>query len=104
MKYKTEIKGVLFRYADALLLKNKEGEKEIKGFLYRKTTRQEGYLWQNGVRDKDLEFSLVADDTSIEVGDVVKYKEKEFYIMGVLPLCIREIDAGVTAKAILIKT
>ena len=65
MKYKTEIKGVLFRYADALLLKNKEGEKEIKGFLYRKTTRQEGYLWQNGVRDKDLEFSLVADDTGI---------------------------------------
>ena len=104
MKYKAEINEILFRYADSVLLKKEEGEKEIKGFLYRKTTHKESYLWSSGVRDKDHEFSLVADDPEIKIGDIIKYKEREFVISEVSPLCIREIDAGVTAKAVLIKT
>ncbi|MBE6730804.1 MAG: hypothetical protein E7564_03840 [Ruminococcaceae bacterium] len=104
MRYKTEINEILFRYADSVLLKNEEGEKEIRGFLYRKTTHQESYLWASGVRDKDCEFTLVADEPNIRTGDLIKYKEREFVISEVSPLCIREIDAGVTAKAVLIKT
>ena len=98
-----EIKNILFRYADEFLIEKGKENRKIKGFLYKNSYKKSLKLYENGESDGDDEYCLVADDSEIKKGDVLRLGQMKFYIAESSPLCITASDAGVTAKAVILK-
>ena len=98
-----DIKEILFKFADTISVKRDESEYTLRGFLYRKTTGVDSSFFESGRWDRDNEFHLVADDTSVKKGDILTYRDKNLVITEVAPLCITDDAAGISAKAVLLK-
>ena len=103
MKNKSEISRILFHYADFITIKKDGSDFICKGFIYRKNTDAEAKLYEGGLVGKKDEFAMVADKIDIRKGDIVNYGEKEFYVNEVSPLCIMDINQGVSAKITMLK-
>lgn len=98
-----DIKEILFKFADTIKVKRGEEEYTLRGFLYRKTMGIDSSFFEGGRWDRDNEFHLVADNTNVQKGDILTYRDKRLIITEISPLCITDDAAGVSAKAVLLK-